>query len=266
MRRIGEWYSKKQRELALVMRLAPMAMLLFSMTCACEYAKSQTREQCCEECASLNQATEQSIRAELSEKLRVQLREELREQLIAELRPQIEAEILQERDTLNKDESELNVADTSLPIEKQHVSEEGENFEKVQDEQEFLVNMQLLAPSGNIEKDDRGLKILRITMALGVERRQPIDERKVFKISDGAIFCYLEVASVYDDERMLTLRWTHTSGISQSYDLAIGQSPAWRTWSKLNLTQSMRGNWTCEVFNEDGVLLASSAFFVRSER
>ena len=119
-----------------------------------------------------------------------------------------------------------------------------------------------LPPTQPIEKDERGLKIMRQAFATQIVRRLPVDERESFTIEDGSIFCFVEVASNEENERQITLKFTHSTGLTQSYELPIGQSPAWRTWSKLNLTSSMTGAWLCEVFNEEGVLLASKSFVV----
>ncbi len=113
-----------------------------------------------------------------------------------------------------------------------------------------------------IEKDERGLKVVRQALATGIVRRLPVDERDSFTIEDASIFCFAELSSNDENERYVTLKFIHSTGLSQSYELAVGQSPAWRTWSKLNLTQSMTGAWLCEVYNEDGVLLASKPFTV----
>lgn len=119
-----------------------------------------------------------------------------------------------------------------------------------------------LPPTQPIEKDERGLKIMRQAFATQIVRRLPVDERETFTIEDGSIFCFVEVSSNEENERLITLKFTHSTGMTQSYALPIGQSPAWRTWSKLNLTSSMTGAWLCEVFNEAGVLLASKSFTV----
>ncbi len=111
-----------------------------------------------------------------------------------------------------------------------------------------------------MEEDPDGLKINSHVIATGIEKRLPTGVANTFSVDVASVYCYLEVASVYSSERTLTLRWIHSSGITQSYQLHIGESPAWRTWSKLNLTRSMSGHWQCEVFNEAGSLLSTIPF------
>lgn len=119
-----------------------------------------------------------------------------------------------------------------------------------------------LPPTQKIERDAGGMKILRHTFATQIVKRLPIDERDVFTISDASVFCYVEISASEKEDREITIRFTHSTGLAQSYSLPISQSPAWRTWSKLNLTKSMTGSWLCEIFNEDNILLASRSFIV----
>lgn len=119
-----------------------------------------------------------------------------------------------------------------------------------------------LPPTQAVERDPDGLKIQKITLSGAVVKRLPVDERDVFSISDTRVFCFVEIAAPRAQERTVTIRFTHSTGLTQSYDLPVNQSPAWRTWSKLNLTRAMTGTWLCEVFNEDDVLLASRSFVV----
>ena len=119
-----------------------------------------------------------------------------------------------------------------------------------------------LPPTQKIERDTGGMKILRHTFATAIDHRLPVNERDAFSVSDGSVYCFVEISSSEDIERTITIKFMHSTGLSQSYTLPVSQSPAWRTWSKLNLTKSMTGTWLCEVFNEDNILLASRPFIV----
>ncbi len=122
-----------------------------------------------------------------------------------------------------------------------------------------------LPPTQKIERDAGGMKLLRILFTTGIDHRLPIDERDAFTIEDASVFCFVEISAADAEDRSITIRFTHSTGLAQSYTLPVSQSPAWRTWSKLNLTKSMTGTWLCEVFNEDNVLLASRPFVVVDE-
>lgn len=119
-----------------------------------------------------------------------------------------------------------------------------------------------LPPTQKIERDAGGMKILRHVITSSVAHRLPVDERDAFSVSESSVYCFVEISAADEEDRMITIKFTHSTGLSQSYSLPVSQSPAWRTWSKLNLTKSMTGTWLCEVFNEDNVLLASSPFVI----
>ncbi len=119
-----------------------------------------------------------------------------------------------------------------------------------------------LPPTQKIERDSGRMKILRHLLTTQVVHRLPADERNAFSVSESSVYCFVEISAADAEDRTITIKFTHSTGLSQSYSLPVSQSPAWRTWSKLNLTKSMTGKWLCEVFNEDNTLLSSSSFIV----
>ena len=119
-----------------------------------------------------------------------------------------------------------------------------------------------LPPTQKIERDAGGIKILRISFTTQIVHRLPVDERDAFSVSDASVICFAEISAANAEDRSITIKFTHSTGLTQSYTLPVSQSPAWRTWSKLNLTKAMTGTWLCEIFNEDDVLLASRPFVV----
>jgi len=123
-------------------------------------------------------------------------------------------------------------------------------------------NRPMLPPTQEIERDGYDMKVLRQSFTTEINRRLPVSEGDVFSVQDASVFCFAEIAYPHEDARSITFKFTHSTGLSQSFMLPVGQSPAWRTWSKLNLTKSMTGHWLCEIFNEEGTLLASKPFIV----
>ena len=172
------------------------------------------------------------------EKLKAEFKDEFQSEIRAELRRELEQEFQKELDriqTQTNSDKKPNAIPAAIP------------------------------PTQKIEKDSGGLKILRQVFSTQIQHRLPVDEREAFTIADTSIYCFVEIASAEEIERTITIRFTHSTGLTQSYTLPVSQSPAWRTWSKLNLTKSMTGTWLCEVFNEDGTLLASKPFVIVDE-
>ena len=186
-----------------------------------------------------------------------QARERLKSEVTQEIRAELKAQWRQEFE-----EEMRQAANKPTP-------EPGEQTVAVQNNQPLpppQVQPKPLPPTQKIERDSGGLKILRHVFSTQIDHRQPVDEREAFSVSDSTVFCFVEISSSDDEERTITIRFIHSTGMSQSYSLPVGQSPAWRTWSKLNLTKSMTGTWLCEVFNEDGALLASKPFVIVDDR
>lgn len=179
-------------------------------------------------------------RERLKTELLAEIKEEMRKQWLEEFEAQ-QAKILSVQNAEKKEQAVEVPPVPSVPSE---------------------IRPEPLPPTQKIERDDRGMKIMRHTFATQIVRRLPVDERDVFTISDASIFCYAEISSASEEDRVITIRFTHSTGLAQSYTLPVSQSPAWRTWSKLNLTKSMTGTWLCEIFNEDNTLLASRPFVV----
>ena len=181
----------------------------------------------------LDNETKNRLKAELAK----QIREEMRSEWQSEFEQEYQAE-LQKRNHLLQQKEETSNKPSPAPN---------------------------IPPTQKIERDPGGLKILRQAFSTQIQYRQPVDERDSFTISDASVYCFVEIASANEEERNITIRFTHSTGLTQSFSLPVSQSPAWRTWSKLNLTKSMTGNWLCEVFNEDGILLASKPFVIVDE-
>ncbi len=119
-----------------------------------------------------------------------------------------------------------------------------------------------LQPPQTRERDNQGLIVPLHVIATTVVQRRPEGVAEAFSVKDGTLYCFVEATNLAGPERVLTVRWVHNSGITQTYELSIGRSAIWRTWAKLNLTSAMAGQWRCDVFNESGQLLSSAAFIV----
>ena len=242
-------HKRRTRRIAAV--FAAFACVLCPWS-GCESRVSAQQPACrpCPSCAdkvNLSQLDAESrnrLKSELATELEREARARLTREIEAELRPQIEAE-----------------------VRAKVVAEMRRNPPAVEPQgpdnpTEILAKPAPIPPTRPIEKDAGGLRITRHIFTTKVEHRQPVSDRDSFSISDSSVICYVEISSPESRDRTVIIRFTHSTGLAQSYSLPISQSPAWRTWAKLNLTRSMTGTWLCEVFNEDNVLLASRPFVV----
>ena len=256
---------------------AGLSGLLFVLMSACQPTCPQPKDDAqvastCPKCVRCDaQVTLSSLDRDARDRLKREVQEEIRDELKAQWEREWR-EAQAKNGGLSADMDALHQCQTQLSECQQagkktnFVAEDGDKPSPADQDKTVTPRKRRpvieLPPTQPIEKDERGLKIMRQAFATQIVRRLPVDERESFTIEDGSIFCFVEVASNEENERLITLKFTHSTGLTQSYELPIGQSPAWRTWSKLNLTSSMTGAWLCEVFNEEGVLLASKSFVV----
>ena len=196
------------------------------------------------ECPSMDKIQLSQLDSEARSRLKSELLDEIKGQTMAQWRHEFDKSIARQKAQYENDKKKP------------------ENQEKPQ---KLTARPDPLPPTQKIERDSGGLKVLRQVFSTEIVHRLPVEERDSFSITDSNVFCFVEIASSEDIERTITIRFIHSTGLSQSFTLPVSQSPAWRTWSKLNVTRSMTGTWLCEVYNEDGALLASKPFVIVGE-
>lgn len=240
MHRSSFSHIDKKRHIHEVYLLFSLVFILFGCS-----QKTECPKQECPVCPASSPHVSQN-HVQLSQ-LDAESRDRLKTEILAEIKDEMKAEWMKEFETemaKNKPETKPEVIETE-PEPRKPIAVPAH-----------------LPPTQKIERDAGGMKILRHTFATRIDHRLPADERDAFSISDGSVYCYVEISAADEEDRMITIKFTHSTGLAQSYSLPVSQSPAWRTWSKLNLTKSMTGTWLCEIFNEDNVLLASRPFVV----
>jgi len=107
-----------------------------------------------------------------------------------------------------------------------------------------------LAPAALIIRD--------FVLSRGIEGREPADRTEAFRTTDGQAYAFLRIAND-GPPTDLTIVWRYEGAVHGTVDLAIGSSPGWRTWSSANLKP---GDWTVEVSDAEGVVLAQRQFTV----
>jgi hypothetical protein len=94
-----------------------------------------------------------------------------------------------------------------------------------------------------------------------IDEREPIDMVEGFTPADETGYVFARVEN--DGPRShLTAVWIHEGEEHARVGLNIGTSSGWRTWSSANLKP---GDWTVQLRDEQGVILAEREFAVRSE-
>jgi hypothetical protein len=119
------------------------------------------------------------------------------------------------------------------------------------------------ALSAEPKPDPKGLTLKRQLIVKEIKDRKPVGEGTRFAVNDAQVYCYLDMANPKGPERHLSVAWIHNGKPFYKVRLRVGVGNVWRTWARLRLRPQSVGSWHCTVSNEDGQLLARTAFTVQ---
>jgi len=94
-----------------------------------------------------------------------------------------------------------------------------------------------------------------------IDEREPIDMVEGFTPADERGYVFARVSND-GPQSQLTAVWIHEGDVHARVDLNVGTSSGWRTWSSTNLKP---GDWTVQLRDTQGVILAERSFAVGSE-
>ncbi len=97
-----------------------------------------------------------------------------------------------------------------------------------------------------------------LVIALDVAERQPVGEGEEFTSDIAQLVAWTRVTGLADT----TVRhvWRH-QGHERVLELTVGGSP-WRTWSRKSIPAAWTGDWSVEVLDAQGNILATAEFTV----
>ena len=108
---------------------------------------------------------------------------------------------------------------------------------------------------------ESNLIIKDFVLTHAIDEREPIDMVEGFTPADRKGYVYARVFNDGQPER-LTVVWMHEGSEHARVGLNIGTSSGWRTWSSANLKP---GDWSVQLRNAEGLVLAERDFAVRPE-
>ena len=100
---------------------------------------------------------------------------------------------------------------------------------------------------------------VELVIATGVADREPVGVSDTFPSDVGQLFAWMRVSDASD--QAIEVVWTHGPHVDR-VPLEIGGSP-WRTWSSKDIPPEWTGEWTVEVRDAEGTVLASTSFTVQ---
>ncbi|MCA9669303.1 MAG: DUF2914 domain-containing protein [Myxococcales bacterium] len=106
------------------------------------------------------------------------------------------------------------------------------------------------APSAS---SDASVSLGRFVFANELSGRKPVAPADRFDTDGKRVYGYLEVRNKGERQK-LTMTWTRGAR-SHTFNLTVGKSPRWRTWSYLKAVKGNRGSWKVTVKDESGSVL-----------
>ena len=114
------------------------------------------------------------------------------------------------------------------------------------------------SPLAAQEMADEGVTA-EIVIATGVEDREPVGEATEFPADVGTVYAWTRISGAANTTIQHVWRFgDHEFPVS----LNIGNGSPWRTWSTKSIPAEWDGEWTLEVRDADGNVVASTTFTV----
>ena len=102
------------------------------------------------------------------------------------------------------------------------------------------------------------LKVAKITLATGVESRQPIDSAIVFPDSVGRVYCWTLILGA-KKPTIIKHIWCYEKKKMAEVSLKVN-SPQYRTWSCKTIRPQWKGDWRVWIVDNQGNLLGTASF------
>ena len=100
------------------------------------------------------------------------------------------------------------------------------------------------------------MTVVRHTFARDVVGKEPVGASSSFPAEVGRLYFFTQLAGAAGPSEILHV-WLYDGREVAIYPLEVGGSP-WRTWSATAVGPEQRGDWTVEVREVGGGVLASA--------
>ena len=114
--------------------------------------------------------------------------------------------------------------------------------------------------SARAQDNTDGFLIKRLTVATGIENREPVGAGDSFPINTPKVYCFLETVDIEQDTNVIFVWIYEGKEISQA-SLALKSGSRWRTRAEKTL-HGLAGVWKIEIRNEAGQALKDISFTV----
>lgn len=111
---------------------------------------------------------------------------------------------------------------------------------------------------GNIHA--QSLEVSDIQFGTDVENREIVGTDSTFTSDVGTVFCYTHVTGAQDTTEIAHV-WYYQDQEKARVPLEV-RSSDWRTWSSKQILSTWVGEWSVQVEDEQGNVLATSSFII----
>jgi len=106
------------------------------------------------------------------------------------------------------------------------------------------------------------MEVEELSLARGIEQRQPVDVLEVVPADIGRLYCFTRVTGAQEDTRIAHV-WYWQEREMARVELPV-RSGNWRTWSSKRILPEWTGDWRLVVEDASGQPLAEMSFRVES--
>lgn len=104
-------------------------------------------------------------------------------------------------------------------------------------------------------------EVVRSTFTSSVEQREPVDTIMSLACDQGQVYYFTELRNL--EGHVVTHRWEYDGAVMADIKINV-DGPRWRAWSSKRLMPDWLGEWSVQVFDDTGRVLARDSFVCMS--
>lgn len=105
------------------------------------------------------------------------------------------------------------------------------------------------------------VRLVDTALATTVVDREPVGAGTSFSLDGDKVWAWVKVDNA-GPPSTITMVWRKGEEVAFRYELKVGQSKDWRTWSRKTLRKGDAGDWAVDVLDADGALLSTLHFTI----
>ncbi|MFH5833650.1 DUF2914 domain-containing protein [Halalkalibaculum sp. DA3122] len=106
--------------------------------------------------------------------------------------------------------------------------------------------------------EGQNLSVESIQFGTGVENRNIVDADSVFSNTVERVYCFTQVNGA-ENSTTITHVWYYEDQEKARVELPVNGSQ-WRTWSSKFILENWTGQWSVDILDSSGTVLASKTF------